>query len=200
MANTRTLLAIAILLSAPAAGRGQVAVEERPIPTPPPAPVPQSAPSVRQEIVAPGRLDSVVRARDVQNTDYELSGTLVNLTNDELRDVRLRVVDMFLWRNERQPGHDDVSRAEEFVVKGPIAPRGAVAFTAPRTPPARRSDGDFRTTVEVTAATIQPVGGQAQAPARIETRPLGTAGTPPPVGTPGTATPPPVGSAPPVEY
>jgi hypothetical protein len=184
MANTRTSLAIAILLSAPAAGNGQVAVEERPVPTRPPPPVPQSAPSVRQEIVAPGRLDSVVRARDVQNTDYELSGTLVNLSNDELRDVRLRVVDMFLWRNERQPGHDDVSRAEEFVVRGPIAPRGAVAFTAPRTPPPRRSDGDFRTTVEVTAATIQPMSGQAPAPSRIETGPPGTPSTPPPVGSP----------------
>jgi hypothetical protein len=191
MANKRTLLAIAILLTAPAAGRGQTAVEERPVPPPVPA-----APSARQEIVAPGRLDSVVRLRDVQITDNELRGTLVSLTNDELRDVRLRVADMFLWRNERRPGIDDVSRTEEFIVRGPIPPRGAVAFTAPRTPPPLRSDGDYRTSVEATAATLQPVSG-AQAPSRIETTPLGSAGSPPPVGTPGTATPPPVGSPPP---
>ena len=173
------MLAIAILLTAPAAGRGQTPVEERPISPPVPA-----APSVRQQLVAPGHLDSVVRVRDVQITDYEIRGTLVNLTNDELRDVRLRVSDMFLWRNERSPGIDDVSRAEEFVVKGPIPPRGAIAFTAPRTPPPPRSDGYYRTSVEVTAATVQPVSGQALAPSRMETRPLGTGGTPPPVGTP----------------
>ena len=193
MANTRTFLAIALLLTAPATGRAQLPVEERPIPPPSPA-----APSVRQEFVAPGHLDSVVRVRDVQITDHEIRGTLVNLSNDELRDLRLRVADMFLWRNERRPGIDDVSRAEEFVVRGPIPPRGGIAFTAPRNPPPSRSDGDYRTTVEVTAATVQPVSGQAQAPSRIQTTPLGTAGTPPPVGSPGTATPPPVGSVPPV--
>ena len=181
MAKTRTLLAIAILLTAPALGRGQVPVQQHPVP----APVPQQPlPSARQELVAPGRLDSVVRVRDVQIMDIEITGTLVNLTNDELRDIRLRVIDMFLWRNERRPGIDDVSRSEELIVKGPIPPRGALGFTAPRTPPLRRSDGDFRTSVEVTAATIQPVSGQAQAPSRLETAPLGTPGTPPPVGTP----------------
>jgi hypothetical protein len=156
MANTRTLLAIAILLTAPGTPRSQLPVEERPVPPP--------APSARQQFVAPGHLDSVVRIRDVQVTDYELRGTLVNLDDDELRDVRLRVSDMFLWRNERRPGVDDTSRSEEFIVKGPIPPRGAVAFTAPRTAPPPRSDGHYRTNVEVTAATIQPVGGQAQAP------------------------------------
>jgi len=192
MANTRTLLAIAILLTAPAAVRAQIPVEERPLSPPVPAP------SARQEIVAPGRLDTVLRVSDVQVTDNEIRGTIANLTNDELRDIRLRVADMFLWRNERRPGTDDVSRTEEFVVRGPIPARGAIAFTAPRTPPPLRSDGDYRTSVEATAATIQPGGGQAQAPSRIETTPLGSAGSSPPVGTPGTSTPPPVGSVPPV--
>ena len=66
-------------------------------------------------------------------------------------------------------------------MRGPVPPRGGIAFTAPRTPLPLRSDGDFRTTVEVTALTQQPVGGQAAAPARLDTTPL--AGTPPPAGT-----------------
>lgn len=170
-------------------------VEERPVP--PPAPQ-QPANTTRQQLVGPGRLDTVVQVRDVQVLDGEIRGTLMNLTGDELRDVRLRVSDMFLWRNERHPGTDDMGRAEEFVVKGPIPPRGAIAFTAPHIPPPSRSDGYYRTSVDVTAATLQPLSGQAQAPSRIETTPLGSGGMPPPAGTPGTVTPPPVGTVPPV--
>jgi hypothetical protein len=152
---------------------------------------PAQQPPARVDIVATGQIDSVVRIRDVRATDSELTGTLVNLTDDELRDVRLRVADMFLWQNERRPGVDDVSRSEEFIVKGPIAPRGAVAFTAPRSPLPVRSDGDFRTTAEVTSLTRQPV--TAQAPAV----PMGTppAGAPPPAAIPSApVTPPPVGT------
>ena len=142
----------------------------------------QAPPSAQQEVVGAGEIDSVVRVRDVLVGSNEISGTIVNLTDDELRDVRLRVRDMFLWRNERRPGEDDFSRAEEFIVRGPVPPRGALGFTAPRSPLAPRSDGEYRTSVEVTALTRQPV--TAQAPAM-----------PPPVG----STPPPAGSAPPTD-
>jgi len=136
-----------------------------------------------QEVVGTGELDSVVRVRDVLIGTNETSGTIVNLTDDELRDLRLRVRDMFLWRNERHPGEDDFSRAEEFVVRGPIPPRGALAFTAPRSPLAPRSEGEFRTSVDVMSLTRQPV--TAQAPA------LGASAAP------GVVVVPPVGAAPP---
>ena len=56
------------------------------------------------------------------------------------RRSALRVREMFLWRNERRPGEDDFSRAEEFVVHGPIPPRGALASPRPgaRSPRGRR--------------------------------------------------------------
>ena len=133
----------------------------------------------------------MVRVRDVQIASNEISGTLVNLTDDELRDVRLRVRDMFLWSNERSPGTDDFSRAEEFVVKGPMPPRGALAFTAPRSPLPMRSDGEFRTSVEVTSLTSQAV--TAQAPPSPP-----SAGVAPPVGTmPPAETAPPTRAVPP---
>jgi len=118
----------------------------------------------RQQIVPPGRLDSVVRIRDVRVTDGEISGTIVNLTSDELRDLRLRARDVFLWRNEMRPGTDDPSRAEEFTIAGPIPPGGAVPFTAPHGPLPQRRDGDFSTTVELTSVTQQPVAAQAPPP------------------------------------
>ena len=145
------------------------------------------APPTQQQIVPSGELDSVVRVRDVLIADNEASGTIVNLTDDELRDVRLRIRDLFLWRNERRPGTDDFSRAEEFVVKGPIPPRAALAFTAPRSPLPARSDGEFRTSVEVTALTRQPVTAQAPSTGAVTAPPIGTmppAGTPPPAATP----------------
>jgi hypothetical protein len=173
---TKTWLAMGLLVATP-----MLAPAEAPLPS-------------RQQLVPPGELESVVRVRDVLVADNEASGTIVNLTDDELRDVRLRIRDFFLWRNERRPGTDDFSRAEEFVVRGPIPPRSALAFTAPRSPLPTRSDGDFRTSIEVTALTRQPVGAQTQPSAVAPPPPAGTmpsAGTAPAV--------PPVGSPPPVE-
>lgn len=121
-------------------------------------------PPTRQEIVPSGHLESVVQVRDVLVSPTELSGTLVNLTDHELRDIRLRASDVFLWRNETRPGTDDPSRSEELVVKGPIPPRGALQFTAPRTPLPDRDDGDFTTRIEVTSLTQQPVTAQAAPP------------------------------------
>jgi hypothetical protein len=137
--------------------------------------------------VAPGRLDSVVRLRDVQITDNELRGTLVSLTNDELRDVRSGWPTCSCGGTSAAPGIDDVSRTEEFIVRGPIPPRGAVAFTAPRTPPPLRSDGDYRTSVEGHGGHA-PASERGSGAVTLETTPLGSAGSPPPVGTPGTAT------------
>ena len=158
---TKTLLAIGLLFAAPTVAPAQV-----------------PAPS-QQQIVPSGQIDTVVRIRDVLVADNEISGTIVNLSDDELRDVRLRVRDLFLWTNERHPGTDNFSRAEELVVKGPIPPRGALAFTAPRSPLAMRSDGEFRTSVEVTGLTRQPVTARAPAsPSPDIAPPIGT--MPPP--------------------
>lgn len=158
--------------------------------TPAQAPPPPS----QQEVVAVGQLDSVVRVRDVLVGSHEIGGTIVNLTDDELRDVRLRVRDMFLWRNERRPGEDDFSRAEELVVRGPIPPRGALAFTAPRSPIAPRSDGEFRTSVEVTSLTRQPVTGQAPAVPPPGAAPPSAAGSSPTTAAPSVVVVPSVGS------
>lgn len=159
---TNKLLAIGLLFAAPAFAPAQA---------PPP---------VRQQVVLTGELGSVVRVRDEMVSGDEISGTLVNLTDDELREIRIRVRDTFLWRNERRPGEDNFSRAEEFVVRGPIPPRGALAFTAPHSLLPARSDGDFRTSVEVTSLTRQPMTARAPSPV---TPPPAAAAPPPPVGT-----------------
>ena len=167
--NKTRLLAIGILATAPRFGEAQA---------PPPAAPP---PATQQNVVGTGELESVVSVRDVLVGSGEISGTIVNLTSDELRDVRLRVREMFLWHNERRPGTDDFSRAEEFVVRGPIPPRGGLAFTAPRTAPPTRSDGEYRTTVDVTALTRQPVTAQAPSAGPSAAAPVGS---PPPLDSP----------------
>ena len=177
----KRLLAIGILAAAPRLGDAQV---------PAPAAPPPAPPSAQHQVVGTGNLESVVSVRDVAVGSTQVGGTLVNLTNDELRDVRLRVRDMFLWDNERRPGTDDFSRAEEFVVRGPIPPRGGLAFTAPRTELPLRSDGEYRTTVDVTALTRQPVTAQAPAAPLGDAPPVGSPppaedlGTSPPAGSP----------------
>jgi hypothetical protein len=73
-----------------------------------------------------------------------------------------------------------------------------MAFTAPRSPLAPRSDGEYRTSVDVTALTRQPMTAQAPAmPPPAGATPPPEAGTSPGAAAPGVVVVPTVGTAPP---
>lgn len=103
-------------------------------------------------------LERVVAVEDVHSSGAEVSGLLVNQTDDQLENVRLMVSDQFFWRDEFHPGPESPGDGQTFVVRGPIPPRGSVPFHFERPAPLpSRSDGDFTTQVSVLELTHRPV-------------------------------------------
>ena len=108
-----------------------------------------------RERIAP--LDRTVRVEDVRTSGDEVSGRIVNESDDEVSNVRLLVSDHFLWNNERHPGTESPSDAHTVTVPGPIAPHGQAAFTFRRPSPLPdRRDGRFVTDVTALEATERP--------------------------------------------
>jgi hypothetical protein len=117
----------------------------------------------RAEMMAPppvitsnvvGSNQDVVSIRDVvTQEDGTVTGVVVNTSNHTLRDVRLMIAHEWLWSNEFHPGTDDPGRAEAYVVPGDIPPGGQVRFSSPADPLPHRSDGHFRTRVDVVGLT-----------------------------------------------
>jgi hypothetical protein len=106
-----------------------------------------------QRVVSPDRLADAVAVRDVTTEDGAVRGVLVNRSGKTLRDVQLLVRHEWLWRNEFRPGDSDPGRAEVHAVAGPIAPGSELPFTYTEPPLPERTDGRFRTSVEVVALT-----------------------------------------------
>jgi hypothetical protein len=107
------------------------------------------APACAERIVGREVVDSRVAIRDLRVSDEAVTGRLVNLTSNPIRDIRLAVSDEFLWNNETRPGDDSPGRVEFVTVRGEIPPRGEVAFRVDRQPLPERSDGRFVTDVDV---------------------------------------------------
>jgi hypothetical protein len=103
-------------------------------------------------IVAPEKLQKIVEVRDVRVQPDEVSGVLVNLSSNAVRNVQVRIVRSWLWKNERHPGEDEDNpgRSAVYAVPGEIPPGGRLPFTyRPDSAAPRRSDGSFETSVSV---------------------------------------------------
>jgi hypothetical protein len=88
--------------------------------------------------------------QDVTVKDSSVAGIVVNNSSKTVRDVELRVRQEWLWNDERHPGTDSPGRTLSFTLRQDIAPHASAAFSFQTLPLARRSDGRFVTTVEVT--------------------------------------------------
>jgi hypothetical protein len=112
-----------------------------------------------QQILSALAADEFVSIRGVSLDDRgAVTGTVENLTEHPLRDVRLRVQCAWHWKNERRPGTDDPSWGAVVAIPE-IPPRGEAAFRQePPRPPPVRSDGEFH--VEVTLAGLTVVKGR----------------------------------------
>ena len=95
----------------------------------------------------------VVEVFGVAANDRVVYGQIRNLTEAELRDVRLLAVHEFRWRNEQNPGSDNPGRSESFVIDR-VAPHATMTFSHDIVPPLPvRSDGWFVTRVDVMSFT-----------------------------------------------
>jgi hypothetical protein len=105
------------------------------------------------QTVVTGQQDVASVSDVVTQGDGSVTGVVVNRSNRTLRDVKLMVAQEWLWNNEFHPGTDDPGRATGFTVPGDIPPGGQVRFSTPADPLPRRSDGYFRTHVDVVGVT-----------------------------------------------
>ena len=103
-------------------------------------------------MVTPEKLQKIVEVRDVRAQPDEVSGVLVNLSSNPVRNVQVRIDRSWLWKNERHPGadKDNPGRSVVYAVPGEIAPGGRLPFTyRPDSALPQRSDGSFETSVSV---------------------------------------------------
>jgi len=117
-----------------------------------------------EKLLTPDRMEDIVTIRDVSVRDGQVSGVVENRSANTLRNVRLRIRDMWLWNHEFRPGEDDMSRVDFYTVPEEIPPHGSVRFTAPEPAGApARTDGHFETVV--TVADVESLSARAEAPA-----------------------------------
>ena len=110
-------------------------------------------------IVAHEKLQKIVEVRDVRVQPDEVSGVLVNLSSNPVRNVQVQIDRSWLWKNERHPGadKDNPGRSVVYAVPGEIPPGGRLPFTyRPDSALPQRSDGSFETSVSV--VSLEQVG------------------------------------------
>jgi hypothetical protein len=98
--------------------------------------------------------NSMLRVEEVTTTDTAVTGRVVNLSNQRIDRIELLVSDVFLWKNDHQPGSEDPGGATKFEVPDPIPAHGSATFRIPRTLPTR-PDGRFMTDVTILRFTAQ---------------------------------------------
>ena len=110
-------------------------------------------------IVAREKLQKIVTVRDVRGQPDEVSGVLVNLSSNPVRNVTVQIDRSWLWKNERHPGanKDNPGHSVVYAVPGEIAPGGSLPFTyRTDTVLPHRSDGSFETSVSV--VSVEEIG------------------------------------------
>jgi hypothetical protein len=122
-----------------------------------------TAKSPRAALLSAQDVGRVASLRNMMNTEQgEVSGELVNHTQQILREVRLQILYSWRWNNEYQPGKDDPGRATYYVLEQEIPPGQTVRFNYKPSPPlVFRNDGQFDISVKVVGfAQVFPGGTQ----------------------------------------
>ena len=98
--------------------------------------------------------DQVVGLKNVTAKEDEVAGEVVNISQQTLRDVQLRILYSWRWRNEFHPGADDPGRAVYQTIEKEIPPGQSARFSYKPSPPFQaRNDGYFEITVKVVGFT-----------------------------------------------
>jgi hypothetical protein len=82
-----------------------------------------------------------------------VSGVVVNTSSARIRGVQLLLRQAWLWNDKRHPGADSPGRTLPVTLHTDVAPNGSAPFTFQTPPLARRFDGRFVTTMNVTGFT-----------------------------------------------
>jgi hypothetical protein len=106
-----------------------------------------------QSLVSTTDVSGAVSVADLTTRDGTVSGVLTNKSPRVVRDVKLLIRQTWLWNDERHPGKDAPGRSDFYTVPDPIPPGGSARFSYSGAPLPRRSDGRFRSSVDVVGLT-----------------------------------------------
>jgi hypothetical protein len=87
---------------------------------------------------------------DLTVREGSVSGVVVNTSSARIRGVQLLLRQAWLWNDERHPGTDRPGRTLPVTLHTDVAPNGSAPFTFQTPLLARRFDGRFVTTMDVT--------------------------------------------------
>lgn len=100
------------------------------------------------------KADYVVALENVVIQDGDVSGVLVNKSQQGVYGIDLQVLYSWRWNNDFHPGRDDPGRAEYFKIDKEISPGQRVPFVHKPSPPLpARKDGVFDISVKVISFT-----------------------------------------------
>ncbi|MPZ78543.1 MAG: hypothetical protein GEU77_18730 [Deltaproteobacteria bacterium] len=100
------------------------------------------------------RADDVVFLRNVVVKNGEVSGEVVNNSQQRVRGIELQILYSWRWKDEFHPGKDDPGRAVYVTIDKEIPPGQSVPFNHKPSPPLpARTDGEFDISVKVVEFT-----------------------------------------------
>jgi hypothetical protein len=100
------------------------------------------------------KADAVATLRNVTVKDGDVAGEVVNNSKSTLRDVQLRILYSWLWKNEFHPGQDGPGTAVFMTVDKEIPPGQSARFEYKPSPPLPvRKDGHFDIGVKIVGFT-----------------------------------------------
>jgi hypothetical protein len=98
--------------------------------------------------------DAVATLRNVTVKDGEVAGEVVNNSKTALRDVQLRILYSWRWKNEFRPGKDGPGTAVFMTVDKEIPPGQSARFEYKPSPPLpARKDGYFDVSAKIVGFT-----------------------------------------------
>jgi len=113
---------------------------------------PETATSATPQIA--DTADQVVGLRNVTAKEDEVTGEVINNSQQTLRDVQLRILYSWRWSNEFHPDTDDPGRTVYPTIDREILPGQSTRFSYKPSPPfPARKDGYFEITVKVVGFT-----------------------------------------------
>jgi hypothetical protein len=96
------------------------------------------------------RADHVLKVENVSIKDGEVSGELMNISQQTVFGVQFQVLYSWRWNNDFKPGGEDPGRAEYFTIEREIRPKQRLSFHHKPSPPLpSRNDGTFDISVKV---------------------------------------------------
>jgi hypothetical protein len=103
-----------------------------------------------QTVISANQSGEIIEVRNLTSNDSVVSGEIVNRSRREVRNVELLIRRMWQWKNEFQPGSEDLGTASYYTVERTIPAGAAVPFTyRQRVASTVRTDGQYETVVSV---------------------------------------------------